>query len=293
MPCRLPPTPPACRRRLLQLLRFHSSKSPDKLTSLAEYVARMKEGQKHIYYLVGECGAFGASWRFCSWLVSVLRVWCELAHLLLAGECAARLVRAGASITSWVVSACTLAATPRRSAAVRCGGCGLAHLLPGWCVRRVCWGVGCHLSGLGGEWAPPVNGPCLCCCLVIVNCSRSCALPPPTPAVSRAAAQGGSTGRQPAVLQRRTTVPPGGLCFCAGTSREAAAAYGWAVPNQCDVCAMLCPLQSAGTSREEVEKSPFVESLVEKGYEVGSNVSLLYGGAMAAVPTLRNDCLLC
>lgn len=44
---------PSNRRRLLQLLRFHSSKSPDKLTSLAEYVARMKEGQKHIYYLVG------------------------------------------------------------------------------------------------------------------------------------------------------------------------------------------------------------------------------------------------
>ncbi|KAI7840066.1 hypothetical protein COHA_006196 [Chlorella ohadii] len=44
---------PSNRRRLLQLLRFHSSKSPDKLTSLSEYVARMKEGQKHIYYLVG------------------------------------------------------------------------------------------------------------------------------------------------------------------------------------------------------------------------------------------------
>lgn len=41
-------------RRLLPLLRFHSSKSPDTLISLAEYVERMKEGQKHIYYLVGE-----------------------------------------------------------------------------------------------------------------------------------------------------------------------------------------------------------------------------------------------
>ncbi|KAL4437152.1 hypothetical protein ABPG75_004291 [Micractinium tetrahymenae] len=41
------------RRRLLPLLRFHSSKSPDKLISLADYAERMKEGQKHIYYLVG------------------------------------------------------------------------------------------------------------------------------------------------------------------------------------------------------------------------------------------------
>lgn len=41
------------RRRLLPLLRFHSSKSPDKLVSLADYAEGMKEGQKHIYYLVG------------------------------------------------------------------------------------------------------------------------------------------------------------------------------------------------------------------------------------------------
>ncbi|KAI3433912.1 hypothetical protein D9Q98_003714 [Chlorella vulgaris] len=41
------------RRRLLPLLRFHSSKSPDKQISLAQYVEGMKEGQKHIYYLVG------------------------------------------------------------------------------------------------------------------------------------------------------------------------------------------------------------------------------------------------
>lgn len=50
-----PPLPPPARsRRLLQLLRFQSSKSGDKQTSLAEYVGRMKEGQKQIYYLVGE-----------------------------------------------------------------------------------------------------------------------------------------------------------------------------------------------------------------------------------------------
>jgi hypothetical protein len=51
-PASLPCAPRS--RRLLPLLRFHSSKSPDTLISLAEYVERMKEGQKHIYYLVGE-----------------------------------------------------------------------------------------------------------------------------------------------------------------------------------------------------------------------------------------------
>lgn len=38
----------------MPLLRFYTSSSPGKLTSLDEYVSRMKEGQKHIYYLVGE-----------------------------------------------------------------------------------------------------------------------------------------------------------------------------------------------------------------------------------------------
>eukprot|EP00879_Flechtneria_rotunda_P019160 GHRR01020115.1.p1 GENE.GHRR01020115.1~~GHRR01020115.1.p1 ORF type:complete len:360 (+),score=145.88 GHRR01020115.1:309-1388(+) len=41
------------RGRLAKLLRFHSSKSLDKLTSLADYVSRVKPGQKSIYWMAG------------------------------------------------------------------------------------------------------------------------------------------------------------------------------------------------------------------------------------------------
>jgi molecular chaperone HtpG len=54
----------ANRQKLAELMRFHTSKSGEDLISFKEYVARMKESQKDIFYITGESRAAVANSPF-------------------------------------------------------------------------------------------------------------------------------------------------------------------------------------------------------------------------------------
>uniref|UniRef100_A0A3B3Q7Q8 Heat shock protein 90, alpha (cytosolic), class A member 1, tandem duplicate 2 n=1 Tax=Paramormyrops kingsleyae TaxID=1676925 RepID=A0A3B3Q7Q8_9TELE len=51
------------RKKLSELLRYYTSSSADEMVSLKDYVSRMKDNQKHIYYITGT-GTFGISHSF-------------------------------------------------------------------------------------------------------------------------------------------------------------------------------------------------------------------------------------
>lgn len=57
------------RERLAGLLRFPSSKSGDDVTGLEDYVSRMKEGQKSIYYMAADSKKTAASAPFVEGLI--------------------------------------------------------------------------------------------------------------------------------------------------------------------------------------------------------------------------------
>lgn len=58
------------RAKLAKLLRFHTSKSDEELTSLADYCGRMKEGQKNIYYMAADSVEVASAAPFVEKLVA-------------------------------------------------------------------------------------------------------------------------------------------------------------------------------------------------------------------------------
>jgi len=41
-------------KKLAELIRYHTTKTGDKMCTLKDYISRMKEGQDKIYYITGE-----------------------------------------------------------------------------------------------------------------------------------------------------------------------------------------------------------------------------------------------
>lgn len=76
---------PSNRTRLAKLLQFNSS-SGDKLTSLSEYVKRMKPKQERIYYIAGankqEVAKSPFVERWVAWIFIALGVFCFTTHFL-------------------------------------------------------------------------------------------------------------------------------------------------------------------------------------------------------------------
>ncbi|KAG7251894.1 hypothetical protein CRUP_014387 [Coryphaenoides rupestris] len=73
------------RKKLSELLRYHSSQSGDEMTSLTEYLTRMKDNQKSIYYITGEskirwptlpCGARAQAWLECWYMTEPIDEYC-------------------------------------------------------------------------------------------------------------------------------------------------------------------------------------------------------------------------
>jgi molecular chaperone HtpG len=58
------------RSKIAELLRYNTSTSGDEMSSLKDYVSRMKENQKHIYYIIGENLEFVKKSSFVEKIVS-------------------------------------------------------------------------------------------------------------------------------------------------------------------------------------------------------------------------------